>query len=190
MATITERIRFVERDIQRIGADYRAAVICTASIARDFISTFSASSDNNAQDALTEFRTERIRCEQEIAELERNIQITRNNIASLNSSIRTTENSISQLNQQLRRIGGEIDSARSAKHRAQTDAQSSSARSSYNSARGRFNQTQADIRTNERRRDDFVSQRNTANGILEEQLARLRELQRRLSQVIEIIGLF
>ena len=190
MATITERIRFVERDIQSIGADYRTAVICTARSARDFISIFSASSDNSAQDALTEFQAERARCEQEIAELERNIQITRNNIERLNSSIRTTENNINQLNQQLRRIGGEIDFARSTMNRSQTDAQRSSASSSYSSARNRFNQTQANVRSNERQRDDFVSQRNTEKGILEEQLTLLSELQSRLSQVIEIIRLF
>ncbi len=188
LLTISECINTTNNFLQTIGVDFTRAVKCDGIIGADFTEIFGIKESADLNNALSEYCKEKSRIEQEISNINRDISEVQSSINELNSKISSCDNN--NYSWQIRVADREMDEYRRNANRASDAGKREEALGQYRAAQRRKEQAEAERRTNERNRNNYVSQKRAAENTLSECEEKKKNLQKRVEQVREIIRLF
>lgn len=188
MTTISEGIIASNKTIKSVGENFLRAIKCSGIAGADFSSIFEVKQDANTQGALAEYHKEKSRVEQEIESLKKSIASAEAIVGDLNAKIRACDNT--SYSSAIRTAGNNMDSYKRKMNNA-TDARAKEdAQVQYRQAQRTKESAEANQRANSRNRAEYAGQKRTAENSLNDQNSQKHNLEKRLTQVIEIINLF
>lgn len=188
MPTISESIRTANNSVKAVGNNFAKAVKCSGFANADFSYIFEVKEDANITNALSEFRKEKTRIEEEIIDTDKKISSAQSIIDDMNAKIKACDNN--NFNSQIRSASNDMDDNKRKMDRATSDSDREHYSSQYSAAKRRKEQAEAAKRTNDINRANYVSQKNAAEKLKSDLSGEKKNLEKRLKNVNEIINLF
>lgn len=188
MPTISECISATNNSIKSVGATFMSAIKCSGIAGADFSSIFAVKQDSNTQGALSEYRKEKSRVEQEIANLKRSIASAEATVNEMNARIRACDST--SYSSAIRNASNNMDYYRREGNKTSDPRAKEEAQAQYRQARRSKESAEANQRANSRNRNEYAGQKKSAERAREGLSSQKHNLEKRLAQVIEIINLF
>ncbi len=188
MPTISECINASNNSIKSVGATFLSAIKCSGMAGADFSSIFAVKQDSNTQGALSEYRKEKSRVEQEIAKLKRSIASAENTINNLNAKIGACDST--NYSSAIRNASNNMDYYKREMNKTSDARAKEEAQAQYRQAQRTKENAEGNQRANSRNRAEYANQKSSAENALNGFNSQKHNMEKRLAQVTEIINLF